>query len=116
MLFTKFRIIFLFPDVPRSKLVKYPLLLRQVVKFSNSSSSSADLQLLTLAVEKLEVILKKVDTSMAEAKCQFTISRLEWVDEVVEVRSHSVRKAREEILDGILKNNRGTVSLHILNP
>jgi len=52
---------------------------------------------------------------MAEAKCQFTISRLEWVDEVVEVRSHAVRKAREEILDGILKNNRGTVSLLIIS-
>ena len=47
---------------------------------------------------------------MAEAKCQFTISRLEWLDDAVEVRCHAVRKAREEILDGTLRNNRGTVS------
>jgi hypothetical protein len=68
------------------------------------------LQLLSLAVQKLESALQRVDTSMAEAKCQFTVSRLEWLDEAVEVRCAAVRKAREELLDGTLRNNRGTVS------
>ena len=62
-------------DVPRSKLVKYPLLLRQVVKFS-SGTSSAEIQLLSLVIQKLESVLQRVDSSMAEAKCQFTISRV----------------------------------------
>ena len=120
--------------------MKYPLLLRQVVKFS-SGTSSAEIQLLSLVIQKLESVLQRVDSSMAEAKCQFTISRvcffvliilildlvtilglkqqiltfckcsmtfficqLEWLDEAVEVR-----KAREEMLDGTLRNNRGTV-------
>ena len=125
--------------------MKYPLLLRQVVKFS-SGTSSAEIQLLSLVIQKLESVLQRVDSSMAEAKCQFTISRvcffvliilildlvtilglkqqiltfcecsmtfficqLEWLDEAVEVRCHAVRKAREEMLDGTLRNNRGTV-------
>jgi len=47
---------------------------------------------------------------MAEARCQYTISRLEWLDEDVELKAHAVRQAREELLDGTLRNNRGTVS------
>ena len=101
-------------DVPRSKLVKYPLLLRQVVKFSSCTPASDDLQMLNTAIQKLQAVLHRVDSCMAEAKCQFTISRLEWLDDTVEVKCHAVRKAREEILDGTLRNNRGTVSLFLL--
>ncbi len=47
---------------------------------------------------------------MAEARCRYTVSRLEWLDEAVEIQSHAVRQAREELLNGTLRNNRGTVS------
>lgn len=47
---------------------------------------------------------------MAEARCRYTISRLEWLDEAVEINSQAVRQAKEELLDGTLRNNRGTVS------
>ena len=42
-------------DVPRSRLVKYPLLLRQVLKFSNATNEfAADMNNLTSAIENLE--------------------------------------------------------------
>ena len=74
-----------------------------------TGTASAEVQLLSLAIQKLETALQRVDASMAEAKCQFTISRLEWLDDQVEIKSTAVRMAREELLDGTLRNNRGTV-------
>lgn len=46
---------------------------------------------------------------MAQGRCRFTVSRLEWLDESL-VKMGPVQEASEEILDGILRNNRGTVS------
>ena len=48
---------------------------------------------------------------MAQARANFTVSRLEWLDEAVEVKSAAfVYNAREEVISGTLRNNRGTVS------
>ena len=47
---------------------------------------------------------------MAQARANFTVSRLEWLDEAVEVKSAAfVYNAREEVISGTLRNNRGTV-------
>ena len=47
---------------------------------------------------------------MAEARAHFTVSRLEWLDEAVEAKSLGyVRNAKEEVISGTLRNNRGTV-------
>ena len=102
---------FSFSDVPRSRLVKYPLLLRQVLKFSNANNEFAtDMNILSSAIENLESILHEVDNAMAQARANFTVSRLEWLDEGVEARCSSiVANANEEIISGTLRNNRGTV-------
>ena len=99
-------------DVPRSRLVKYPLLLRQILKFSNATNEFAvDMNNLQSAIEDLELVIREVDESMAQARAQFTVSRLEWLDEAVEAKSQAyVYNAREEIISGTLRNNRGTVS------
>ena len=99
-------------DVPRSRLVKYPLLLKQVLKFSNATNEyAADMHNLNSAIEELEVIIRDVDVHMAEARAQFTVSRLEWLDEAVEAKcALVVADAREEVISGTLRNNRGTVS------
>ena len=63
-------------DVPRSRLVKYPLLLRQVLKFSNATNEFAsDMNNLTEAIENLELIIRDVDIAMAQARANFTVSR-----------------------------------------
>ncbi len=91
-------------------MVKYPLLLKQVLKFSNANAEHAgDMGNLTVAIDILESVIREVDTAMAEARAQFTVSRLEWLDEAVEAKSLGVvRNAREEIISGTLRNNRGT--------
>ena len=43
-----------FLDVPRSRLVKYPLLLKQVLKYSEDPD---DIKTLTQSVEKLEKVM-----------------------------------------------------------
>ena len=50
-----FMVFNLFSDVPRSRLVKYPLLIKQVLKFSECPHDCA---LLSSAVNELEDILK----------------------------------------------------------
>ena len=97
--------------------MKYPLLLRQVLKFSNANNEfAADMTILESAIENLENVLKDVDNAMAQARANFTVSRLEWLDEGVEARSSSiVANAEEEIISGTLRNNRGTVKNYITN-
>ena len=96
--------------------MKYPLLLRQVLKFSNANNEfAADMTILESAIENLENVLKDVDNAMAQARANFTVSRLEWLDEGVEARSSSiVANAEEEIISGTLRNNRGTVKNDII--
>lgn len=98
-------------DVPRSRLVKYPLLLKQVLKFSNATSDfAADMNNLTIAIDSLESVIKEVDIAMAQSRANFTISRLEWLDEAIESKaSQYVYSAKEEVISGTLRNNRGTV-------
>ena len=60
-------------DVPRSRLVKYPLLLRQVLKFSNATNEfAADMNNLNSAIENLEGVIREVDIAMAQARANFT--------------------------------------------
>jgi hypothetical protein len=49
---------------------------------------------------------------MAQARANFTVSRLEWLDEAVETKAMAfVYNAREEVISGTLRNNRGTVRI-----
>ena len=48
-----------------------------------------------------------VDQAMAEAKCRASVANMEFLDEEV---PEAVTAAREEILAGMLRNSRGTVS------
>ena len=77
------------------------------------TESSHNLSFLSCsAIEDLELVIREVDEAMAQARAQFTVSRLEWLDEAVEAKSQAyVYNAREEIISGTLRNNRGTVSI-----
>ena len=72
------------------------------------------------------MITQDVDTAISRARCRHTISRLEWLHEDLVLNDHSisstinpavaVREAGEELLDGILRNNRGTkLECHLLD-
>jgi len=89
-------------DVPRSRLVKYPLLLKQVLKYSEDPD---DIKTLTESIQKLEKIINLVDTGMAQAKCAASISTMEFLSSTP---PQCVAEAREEIMSGSLRNARGT--------
>ena len=54
-----------FLDVPRSRLVKYPLLLKQVLKYSEDTD---DIATINNSIAELERIIGLVDTGMAQAR------------------------------------------------
>lgn len=89
-------------DVPRSRLVKYPLLLKQVVKYSDDTD---DIRLLQTAIASLEKVISGVDRAMAEARCNTSISKMEFLSASV---PPAIGTAREEIMSGSLRNSRGT--------
>jgi len=91
-----------FLDVPRSRLVKYPLLLKQVLKYSEDED---DVKVITECIKRLEKIIEQVDAGMAEAKCRKSISTMEFM---TAVPPECVSNAREEIMSGVLRNARGT--------
>ena len=91
-----------FLDVPRSRLVKYPLLFKQVLKYSGDQD---DIRILTECITKLEKIISRVDKSMAKAKCMRSISSMEFMSPSP---PECVLSASEEVMCGVLRNGRGT--------
>jgi len=91
-----------FLDVPRSRLVKYPLLFKQVLKYSGDQD---DIRILTECISKLESIISTVDKSMAKAKCMKSISSMEFM---TPSPPECVLTASEEVMCGVLRNGRGT--------
>ncbi len=69
---------------------------------------------LASAVDNLEEVIREVDVAMAKARAHFTVSRLEWLDEAVENKASThVYSAKEEVISGTLRNNRGTVRMEL---
>ena len=54
-------------------------------------------------------LVQDVDRAMACARCQNTLNRLDWLDETPN-HKETISDATEEMLEGLLRNNRGTVS------
>lgn len=99
-----------FLDVPRSRLVKYPLLLKQVLKYSEDSD---DIATITATLAELDRIIGLVDAGMAGARCAISVSSMEFMTSEPPA---CVAAAREEILSGVLRNSRGTkVSVYLLD-
>ncbi|XP_035677794.1 rho guanine nucleotide exchange factor 3-like isoform X3 [Branchiostoma floridae] len=97
-----------FLDVPRSRLVKYPLLLKTIQKFTPNHSE--DKALLQTAVSLVEDVIAQVDKMTGESNCRYYISRLEYLDEKNE--HPLIGQSKLLLCDGILRNNRGT-KLHV---
>ncbi|XP_074646901.1 rho guanine nucleotide exchange factor 3-like [Tubulanus polymorphus] len=93
-----------FLDVPRNRLVKYPLLLKNIQKLTPTDHS--DIALLDTAIRIVEDFLADVDEKTGEAKCKFIIGKLDFIEEK---QRHSLfDEVRYLLCEGILRNNRGT--------
>ncbi|XP_064631960.1 rho guanine nucleotide exchange factor 3-like isoform X2 [Lineus longissimus] len=93
-----------FLDLPRNRLVKYPLLLKNIQK--RTPESHADIQRLQQAIDSVEAIIREVDEKAGEAKCNFHRDRLDFLEE--SQRHPLIDEAKVLLCDGVLRNSRGT--------
>lgn len=100
-------------DVPRSRIVKYPLLVKEILK--HTPTSDADHLLLKEASNVLSDLLKDIDCIMGDAECKLAQSKIN--AKIEHDPEKCVVNATELIIEGQLKDTRGIVSsiLHFLS-
>uniref|UniRef100_A0A8C4Q9I0 Neuroepithelial cell transforming 1 n=1 Tax=Eptatretus burgeri TaxID=7764 RepID=A0A8C4Q9I0_EPTBU len=96
-----------FLDVPRSRLVKYPLLLREILRHTPADHS--DRLPLEDAVDIVQGVAARVNELTGESECRHYLKRLDFLDE--RQREPLLANCRVLHCHGELRNNRGTVQL-----
>lgn len=96
-----------FLDIPRSRLVKYPLLLREILK--HSPNDHPDRQHLDEAISMIQSIVAGINRQTGESECRFYKDRLYPEDSQ---RDLLIDSSRTLSCHGELKNNRGA-KLHV---
>ncbi|XP_061075301.1 rho guanine nucleotide exchange factor (GEF) 3, like [Conger conger] len=97
-----------FLDLPRSRLVKYPLLLREIEK--STPAEHPDLDTLPQALELIQSIISEVNSKTGEAECQFYRRGLSYQEEGQ--RLSEIQLSRFLYCHGELKNSKGQ-KLHV---
>ncbi|XP_061894072.1 rho guanine nucleotide exchange factor 3 isoform X2 [Entelurus aequoreus] len=97
-----------FLDIPRSRLVKYPLLLREILK--HTPSEHLDQQHLDEAMLMVQSVVADTNRRTGESECQFYKDRLLYSE--VGLRDALIERSRTLSCHGELKNNRG-LKLHV---
>ncbi|KAM9324258.1 rho guanine nucleotide exchange factor 3-like [Gastrophryne carolinensis] len=97
-----------FLDLPRSRLVKYPLLLKEILK--HTAPDHLDCKPLGQAVSIIQTIIGQINTKAGEAECEYYKKRLCYLYE----SQNEEDLSRSGILHchGELKNNKGQ-RLHV---
>ncbi|XP_054640800.1 rho guanine nucleotide exchange factor 3 isoform X2 [Dunckerocampus dactyliophorus] len=97
-----------FLDIPRSRLVKYPLLLREILK--HTPNDHLDQQHLDEAMLMVQSVVADINRHTGESECQFYKDRLLYTE--VGLRDTLIERSRTLSCHGELKNNRG-LKLHV---
>ncbi|KAM6413898.1 rho guanine nucleotide exchange factor 3 isoform 3-T3 [Rhynochetos jubatus] len=97
-----------FLDIPRSRLVKYPLLLREILR--HTPNDHPDQQHLEEAINIIQGIVAEINIKTGESECQYYKERLIYLEEGQ--RDSLIDNSRVVSCHGELKNNRG-VKLHV---
>ncbi|XP_043934627.1 rho guanine nucleotide exchange factor 3 isoform X2 [Protopterus annectens] len=92
-----------FLDIPRSRLVKYPLLLREILR--NTANDHPDQQHLEEAINIIQGIVGEINIKTGESECQYYKERLIYVEE--SQRDSLIDSSRVLCCHGELRNNRG---------
>ncbi|KAK2588641.1 hypothetical protein KPH14_006407 [Odynerus spinipes] len=90
-------------DVPRSRIVKYPLLIREILKHTPADHS--DQIPLKETIDKLTELLQNIDKIMGEAECKLAQTKINVKDEYDPLEC--IKNAAELITEGQLKDVRG---------
>ncbi|XP_040889412.1 rho guanine nucleotide exchange factor 3 isoform X2 [Toxotes jaculatrix] len=97
-----------FLDIPRSRLVKYPLLLREILK--HTPNDHPDRQHLDEAMLMVQNVVADINRRTGESECQYYKDRLLYAEDGQ--RDELIDRSRTLSCHGGLKNNRG-LKLHV---
>ncbi|XP_030585151.1 rho guanine nucleotide exchange factor 3 isoform X2 [Archocentrus centrarchus] len=97
-----------FLDIPRSRLVKYPLLLREILK--HTANDHPDRQHLDEAMLMVQSVVADINRRTGESECQYYKDRLLYTEDGQ--RDELIDRSRTLSCHGELKNNRG-LKLHV---
>ncbi|XP_012864861.1 PREDICTED: neuroepithelial cell-transforming gene 1 protein isoform X1 [Dipodomys ordii] len=92
-----------FLDIPRSRLVKYPLLLKEILR--HTPKDHTDVQLLEEAVLIIQGVLSDINLKKGESECQYYIDKLEYLDE--KQKDPRIEASKVLLCHGELKNKNG---------
>uniref|UniRef100_A0A3Q1HCP0 Rho guanine nucleotide exchange factor 3 n=1 Tax=Anabas testudineus TaxID=64144 RepID=A0A3Q1HCP0_ANATE len=97
-----------FLDIPRSRLVKYPLLLREILK--HTPNDHPDRQHLDEAMLMVQSVVADINRGTGESECQYYKDRLLYTEDGQ--KNDLIDQSRTLSCHGELKNNRG-LKLHV---
>nr|XP_046240867.1 rho guanine nucleotide exchange factor 3 isoform X2 [Scatophagus argus] len=97
-----------FLDIPRSRLMKYPLLLREILK--HTPNDHPDRQHLDEGVLMVQSVVANINRRTGESECQYYKDRLLYTEDGQ--RDELIDRSRTLSCHGELKNNRG-LKLHV---
>lgn len=93
-----------FLDIPRSRLVKYPLLLKEILRHTPGGHS--DQKYLEDAIGIIQTVLSDINVKKGESDCQYYIDKLDYLDE--RQKDPRIEASKALLCHGELRNNRGT--------
>ncbi|GAA6223990.1 neuroepithelial cell-transforming gene 1 protein-like [Lates japonicus] len=97
-----------FLDIPRSRLVKYPLLLREILR--HTPPDHPDVVSLERAITIIQEILSDINVRKGESECQYYIDKLEYLDD--KQRDPLIDNCKTLLCHGELRNKSGS-RLHV---
>ncbi|XP_075998385.1 neuroepithelial cell-transforming gene 1 protein-like [Genypterus blacodes] len=97
-----------FLDIPRSRLVKYPLLLREILR--HTPPDHPDVANLEKAITIIQEILSDINMRKGESECQYYIDKLEYLDD--KQRDPLIDNCKIVLCHGELRNKSG-LKLHV---
>ncbi|XP_038561909.1 neuroepithelial cell-transforming gene 1 protein-like [Micropterus salmoides] len=97
-----------FLDIPRSRLVKYPLLLREILR--HTPPDHPDVPSLERAITIIQEILSDINMRNGECECQYYIDKLEYLDD--KQRDPLIDNCKILLCHGELRNKSGS-RLHV---
>ncbi|NXF13422.1 ARHG8 protein, partial [Smithornis capensis] len=96
-----------FLDIPRSRLVKYPLLLREILR--HTPQEHPDIPILEEAISIIQGVLSDINVKKGESECQYYMDKLEYLDE--KQRDPRIQGSKALLCHGELRNKNGHVRL-----
>ncbi|XP_078091977.1 neuroepithelial cell-transforming gene 1 protein isoform X2 [Mustelus asterias] len=93
-----------FLDIPRSRLVKYPLLLKEILR--HTPTDHLDQKSLENAIAIIQGVLSDINVKKGESDCQYYVDKLDYLDE--RQKDARIESSKVLLCHGELRNNRGT--------